>query len=584
MLKLLKLSLDKKSWMYFLVNTIFSILQVLGYIAVPIMLVYLNQIGDAENEYKDTLMPWLSKSTQSTVLMLIMILISLLSFGFGVVSIYYSSKMSTYLANNLRIRVFKKSINFTREDWNFWNKSQVLNLITVDLTYVSNSFEFLFRIVYKTIFMYFGSIVGILVISIGKNTELVPGYPNIPSWSMSVMAILISIIMFLLIILISNYASKHFTKNQESLDSMNNFIENNVNAQKTIKLLNLQEYQLEHFEPLNTNMTKIYTRTGVIQSAILPTIYFFLDISIVLGTWLTPKTMMAELSSLLLFLGLILSAMVSCTLAIININKGISCSKRILEFLNYKYKIVYPTRNLEKIGNELNVKNLKYNYDNFELNVESFSLKDKEKIGIFGLTNSGKSTFINLLTHQLKNKSNSIFVDKENINNFSKNDLSKLYSYCPQNIQLFSGTIKSNLLLANSEANNELMDEILEIVNLNLFSGNNKNSEIGEFGKKLSGGQKQRLMIARTLIKESNIYIFDDCFSALDRITQSEIISRILKLNKTIIIASQKPNLIKNCDKIYVFENGNIINYGTHEYLMKNCSYYSQSYKEVLLD
>ncbi|MBU3830977.1 MAG: ABC transporter ATP-binding protein/permease, partial [Candidatus Ureaplasma intestinipullorum] len=358
----------------------------------------------------------------------------------------------------------------------------------------------------------------------------------------------------------------------------------NVNAQKTIKLLNLEEYQLEHFEPLNTNMYKIYTRTGVIQSAILPTIYFFLDISIVLGTWLSPKTMMAELSSLLLFLGLILSAMVSCTLAIININKGISCSKRILEFLNYKYKIVYPTRNLEKIGNELNVKNLKYNYDNFELNVESFSLKDKEKIGIFGLNNSGKSTFINLLTHQLKNKSNSIFVDEENINNFSKNDLSKLYSYCPQNIQLFSGTIKSNLLLANSKANNELMDEILEIVNLNLFSGNNKDSEIGEFGKKLSGGQKQRLMIARTLIKESNIYIFDDCFSALDRITQSEIISRILKLNKTIIIASQKPNLIKNCDKIYVFENGNIINYGTHEYLMKNCSYYSQSYKEVLLD
>lgn len=582
MLKLLKLSLDKKAWMYFLVNTIFSILQVLGYIAVPIMLVYLNKIGDSE--YKDTLMPWLSKSTQSTVLMLIMILISLLSFGFGVVSIYYSSKMSTYLANNLRIRVFKKSINFTREDWNFWNKSQVLNLITVDLTYVSNSFEFLFRIVYKTIFMYFGSIVGILIISIGKNTELVPGYPNIPSWSMSVMAILISIIMFLLIILISNYASKHFTKNQESLDSMNNFIEDNVNAQKTIKLLNLQEYQLGHFEPLNANMTKIYTRTGVIQSAILPTIYFFLDISIVLGTWLTPKTMMAELSSFLLFLGLILSAMVSCTLAIININKGISCSKRILEFLNYKYKIVYPTRNLEKIGNELNVKNLKYNYDNFELNVESFSLKDKEKIGIFGLTNSGKSTFINLLTHQLQNKSNSIFVDEENINNFSKNDLSKLYSYCPQNIQLFSGSIKSNLLLANSEANNELMDEILEIVNLNLFSGNNKNSEIGEFGKKLSGGQKQRLMIARTLIKESNIYIFDDCFSALDRITQSEIISRILKLNKTIIIASQKPNLIKNCDKIYVFENGNIIDYGTHDYLMKNCSYYSQSYKEVLLD
>lgn len=583
MLKLLKLSLDKKSWMYFLVNTIFSLLQVLGYIAIPIILGYLNKIPSVD-DYNKTLMPWLSKSTQSIVLMSIMILLSLLSFVFGVVSIYYSSKMSTYLANNLRIRVFKKSINFTREDWNFWKKSQVLNFITVDLTYISNSFEFLFRIVYKTIFMYFGSIVGILIISMEKNNELVLGYPNIPSWSMAVMAILISIVMFSLVILISNYASKHFTKNQESLDSINNFIENDVNAQKTIKLLNLEEYQLERFEPLNNNMHKIYMRTGIIQSAILPTIYFFLDIAIVIGTWLTPKTMIAQLSSFLLFLGLILSSMVSCALAIININKGISCSKRILEFLNYKYKIVYLTRNLEKIENEINVKNLKYNYDNFELNVKSFSVKNNEKIGIFGLTNSGKSTFINLLTHQLKNKSNSIFVGEENINNFSKNDLSKLYSYCPQNTQLFSGTIKSNLLLANSKANDDLMDKILEIVNLNLFLGNNKNSEIGEFGKKLSGGQKQRLMIARTLIKESNIYIFDDCFSALDRITQSEIVSRILQLNKTIIIASQKPNLIKNCDKIYVFENGNIINFGTHEYLMENCAYYSQSYKEVLLD
>ena len=120
MLSLLKLSFDKKSGMYFVWNTIFSILQTLGYIAIPILLGYLNQLGDSNISYNDTLMPWLSLSNQSLILMIIMLALSLVSFGFGIVSIYYSSKIATYLTNNLRVRVFKKAINFSKEDWNIY--------------------------------------------------------------------------------------------------------------------------------------------------------------------------------------------------------------------------------------------------------------------------------------------------------------------------------------------------------------------------------------------------------------------------------------------------------------------------------
>lgn len=584
MFKLLKLAFDKKSWIYFIVNTIFSILQTLGYIAIPIILSFLNELGNSNILQNETIMPWLSKNSQAIILMSIMIGISVLSFIFAIISIYTTSALSTYLANNLRIRVFKKVIDFSKEDWNVWKKPQILNFVTVDLTYISNAIEFLFRIVYKTIFMYVGSIIGILIISFNNSTQFVPNYPNIPIWSMTVMSIVISIVMFVLIILISHFASKHFNKNQESLDAMNEFIENDVIAQKTIKLLNLQEYQIKRFQPLNEKMKKVYIRTGLIQSALLPTIYFFLDIAIVLATWLTPKTMIAQLSSFLLFLGLILSSMVSCSLAIININKGISCSRRICELLSYENKIKYSLVDKVLSNSNIHVTELKYNYeDKFKLSVNSFDILENQKVGIFGLTNSGKSTFINLLLNQLISK-NSIFVGNIDISNLSKNNLSTMFSYCPQNPQLFSGTIKSNLQIGNPKASLDEINNVLEKVNLNNFTQAHLNTDIGESGKKLSGGQKQRLMIARTMISPAKIHIYDDCFSALDRITQSQIIGRILDDNQTCLITSQKPNLLKNCDVIYVFDNGTIVAKGTHNELMKNCTLYHEAIKEVLLD
>ena len=585
MLSLLKLSFDKKSGMYFVWNTIFSILQTLGYIAIPILLGYLNQLGDSNISYNDTLMPWLSLSNQSLILMIIMLVLSLVSFGFGIISIYYSSKIATYLTNNLRVRVFKKAINFSKEDWNIWSKNQILNFVTVDLTYISNAFEFLFRIVYKTIFMYFGSIIGIIIISFSDNTILVLNYPTIPIWSMVVMTIAISLIMFSLIILISYFASKKFTKNQESLDLINEYIEDNINAQKTIKLLNLQEYQFNQFIPLNQNMKKIYTKTGLIQSAILPTIYFFLDVAVVLVTWLTPKTMIAQLSSFLLFIGLILNSMVSCALAIININKGISCSKRIINFLDYQNIISYSNKDILINNYNVKVKNLNYNYhNNFSLNINSFEIKEGQKVGILGLTNSGKTTFLNLLTKQLKSSNNQIQIGNHDLQNLSKKNITEIFAYCPQKPQLFSGSVKTNILFGNRNANDFEIDKVLEKVNLHNFIGKSMNINIGDLGKKISGGQKQRIMIARTLISNSKIQIFDDCFSALDKITQTTIIDRILKDEKSVIMTSQRPTLLKHCDLIYVFKNGEIISCGTHNELMKKCEYYATSFKEVLLD
>lgn len=584
MFKLLKLTFDKKSWLFFIINTIFSILQTLGYIAIPILLTFLNQLGDLESSYDETLFPWLDSTKQSIILMSIMVVLSLLSFIFGIISIYFSSKLSTYLTNNLRIRVFKKAISFSIEDWNSWNKQQILNFITVDLTYISNAFEFLFRIIYKTIFMYLGSIIGILVISFGTSTINVQNYPNIPNWSMTVVAIGISIVMFGLIIIISNFASKKFSKNQQILDNVNEFIENDIYAQKTIKLLNLKTYQNNKFKAINNDMKHVYIRTGLIQSAILPTIYFFLDVSIVIATWLTPKTMIAQLSSYLLFLGLILSAMVSCSLAIININKGIACSKRIMNFLNYKNKILYSSNDISFTDFNLSINNLYYSYNNssFELNIPNLEIKENTKIGIFGPTNSGKTTFINLLIKQLKLLNGIIKIGEFNISDLSKENISEIFSYCPQEPQLFSGTIKSNLLLSNSRASTEEINKVLDFVNLSNIP---HDMSIGEFGKKLSGGQRQRLMIAKTLLSKSKVLIYDDCFSALDMLTQSNIINKILNLNnKTIIINSQKINLLKNCEIIYVIDNGKIISYGNHNELLKNCDIYKKSYMEATLD
>jgi ATP-binding cassette subfamily B protein len=214
----------------------------------------------------------------------------------------------------------------------------------------------------------------------------------------------------------------------------------------------------------------------------------------------------------------------------------------------------------------------------------NFIAKPGETTAIIGSTGSGKSTVVNLIPRFFDVTGGAIFVDGVDIRDVKQTDLRDKIGFIPQKGMLFSGTIESNLLYADENASPEMLDKALEIAQAKKFvlaKEDGIQSEISQGGTNVSGGQKQRLAIARALVKQPPIYIFDDCLSALDFKTDSAL-RRALKKEtgkSTMIIVTQRVSTVKTAEQIIVLDEGEIVGKGTHNELMKNC----ETYREIAL-
>ena len=209
----------------------------------------------------------------------------------------------------------------------------------------------------------------------------------------------------------------------------------------------------------------------------------------------------------------------------------------------------------------------------------SFTVNYGESVGIIGSVGSGKSTILKLITGFYKQTSGDIFFGTENLKDLSEESLQKNISYVSQNDYVFSSSIKGNLKISNKDTTENEMIEILKLVNLeNFATSEGLNTQILQSGKNISGGQKQRITIARSLLKNSSIYIFDDIFSNLDYKTEQEIKAKIIEKlkSKTIFLVSQRIAALKNLDKIIVLDKGQIIGIGNHETLLEKCELYKK--------
>ncbi len=276
----------------------------------------------------------------------------------------------------------------------------------------------------------------------------------------------------------------------------------------------------------------------------------------------------------------------------IGIQEGISAAKRIYEIIDQKNEIYHdenaPSLKLKNASIEF--KNISFTYPDGTHALKNLSAKIEggTKVGLVGVSGSGKTTFLNLIPRFFHLKNGSIFIDNQNINDINLNSLRKEISLVSQDVILFDDTIRANILYGNSFASDE------EIINACKFAAaqdfveklpNKYETVIGENGIKLSGGQKQRLSIARAILKNSSIILLDEATSSLDSESESVIQKAIENLtkNKTTIIIAHRLSTVMNCDKILVFENGQIIEEGKHEFLVNNSSTYKKLYEKQII-
>jgi len=276
----------------------------------------------------------------------------------------------------------------------------------------------------------------------------------------------------------------------------------------------------------------------------------------------------------------------------IGIQEGITAAKRIYEIIDQKNEIYHdesaPSLKLKNATIEF--KNISFTYPDGTHALKNLSAKIEggTKVGLVGVSGSGKTTFLNLIPRFFQLRDGSILVDGQNINDINLNSLRKEISLVSQDVILFDDTVRSNILYGNALATDDEIKRACKFAAAEDFVErlpNKYETIIGENGVKLSGGQKQRLSIARAILKNSSIILLDEATSSLDSESEAVIQNAIENLtkNKTTIIIAHRLSTVMKCDKILVFENGKIVEEGKHEFLVNNSKIYKKLYEKQII-
>ena len=271
--------------------------------------------------------------------------------------------------------------------------------------------------------------------------------------------------------------------------------------------------------------------------------------------------------------------------------QGSTAFKRISNVVDKEIQIKNENKSELKIKNsDIVFSNVSFKYDNTPkkaIKDINLGIKGNTMTAFVGHSGAGKSTIINLLPRFYDPQQGNIKIDNQVISEVSLKSLRKNLSLVSQDVILFDDTIKNNIAYAKTNATQIEIEEACKFAAADIFIKNlpnGYNTLIGENGVRLSGGQKQRLSIARAILKESPIILLDEATSSLDAESEEVVQNAILNLtkNKTTLVIAHRLSTIHNADKIFVLKDGNIINSGTHEFLIKKCSEYKSLYEKQL--
>lgn len=388
--------------------------------------------------------------------------------------------------------------------------------------------------------------------------------------------------------IVQQYLSKLTTYTQESFSGISVIKAYGIEPRTNDGFVSLSEASKEK----NIDLVKV-------QALFFPLMVLLIGVSNVLVIYIGGKQFISgqidDLGTVVEFL--IYVNMLTWPVAVVGwvtsmVQQAEASQKRINEFLKEKPAITNTVAEATPISGEIEFKNLSYTYPDTNITAlknVSFSVNPGETLAIIGNTGSGKSTILELIGRLYDVEEGQLYIDQKPITQVNLNSLRSSIGYVPQDAFLFSDSIRNNIKFGKADASEE---EVIEAatnaaVHQNIL-GFNKGYDtvLGERGITLSGGQKQRVSIARAIIKDPKILLFDDCLSAVDTETEEEILQNLNKIskNKTTIIVSHRVSSAKNASKIIVLDEGNIIQQGTHNELVNTEGYYKELYAKQLLE
>lgn len=501
--------------------------------------------------------------------MMIMVTISVIA---TIVVSFISSKVSSSYARDLRESIYNKILKFSNRELNHFSKASLITRSTNDVNQIQHVLGIMFRTLLFAPILAIGSI--IRVFELGTNL----------SWIIYVAFIAVVI----LLASVFSTVIPYFKKTQEIVDQINRVSREILFGIPVIKAFVRQNYENKRFDRYNNEYVRVNLKVFRTLFVLFPMINLIMNMMIVLilyfgsfdalnGTLLT-----GDIIAFIQYSTQMIASFMMIGGFIIQVPRLIISVNRIEELLSTEITVTDGKVSTESSNDVLEFKNVCFTYPGAErktLYDINFRLEPGKTTAIIGGTGSGKSTILNLIPRLQDVSGGEILLNDKNIKEFNLKNLRSRLSLAPQQAVLFSGTVRSNLLMGKEDASDSEMYEAIKNAQADEFI-KDLESEVAQGGSNFSGGQKQRLSIARTIIGKHSFYLFDDCFSALDVATEKKIRDKLKEITKngSVLLVSQRISTIKFADEIIVLDEGMIIDKGTHNELKERCSLY----KEIL--
>ena len=415
------------------------------------------------------------------------------------------------------------------------------------------------------------------------------------NWILTCFSIIPMILIAIVSVVVGRILKEKFKVRQEAYEKLSDFTQENFSGIAVVKAFVKEVHEIRHFDKINEdnlnkniNYVKYATILNVFLTAIISSIITLLFgggayfvINGFMGKEFTPGQMFEFIGY---FDAVIWPFMAVAQL--INMRSQANASlNRINGFLDEKIDIVdQNVTDIEQIAGKIEFRNLNFKYPDGSNNVLkniSFTIPEGSMVGIIGKTGCGKTTIVDLLLRTYNLNDGQVFIDDKDIMHIPFKKIRDSIGYVPQDNFLFSDTIANNIAFAYESFDDEMIQEAAKLADVhnNIIEFNEQYATIlGERGVTLSGGQKQRVSIARAIVKNPAILIFDDSVSAVDTKTEETILSNLKRIrkNRTTIIIAHRISTVQNLDMIIVMDDGKVVGIGKHEQLLETCELYQQ--------
>ena len=508
----------------------------------------------------------------------IMVALGVLGLACALTCQYLAAKCSQGFGTELRNDLFRHINTLSFKELDKFGTPSIVNRLSSDVNQLQYMVAMLIRLVIRAPFLVIGAAVMAMTINLKLSLIFIAAAPLI--------AVVLYFIMSRSIPLYKNV--------QQKLDKVAQITRENLSGVRVVRAFSEQEYEKDRFDKSADELTRGAIVVGRISALLNPATFVIINAAIIAILWFggglvnTGEMTQGEVFAFVNYMTQISLALVVVAQLVVTVTKAIASGTRVVELLDAAPSIT-DDGNTE-VDTSVDSPAVKFDHVSFGYNEGKYTLTDLTltvprgaSVGVIGGTGSGKSTLVNLLARFYDVSEGSVELFGTDVKKYPLKQLRRTVAYVPQNTMLFSGTIRSNLLMGGRDADDETLWKCLETAQAASFVREKEkglDSVVMQGGKNFSGGQRQRLAVARALAAHSDILVLDDSSSALDFATDLNMRTAInaTRGDTTLFLVSQRATSLKDCDVIVVLDGGLVAGIGKHDDLLKTCDVYREIY------